>query len=469
MNKNFKGFFIIIVMLYCVSLSAGLYAGSKDIVVQLRLYEAVNESGESSGVIVSSYYLKKISERNLPLTKAEKEKESIKKIYKLKHIKKVAVLQVILRDDKPLETEPEIKLNNRVLAFRLFTVPGHKDRFGIKILRKDTKKVLMESEIIVPHGKSAVIGFKDSSDKIYFLAFNRKKSSMFPAKKSVTAPRLLKISEPEYPGEALKKNIESDVIIAGRTDNTGKVIDLAAMKGHPLFIKATKEALEKWKYSPWKIEGINKPVVFTVIIVFQLEKTPGMGSKEWHEAVNKRNKDVLEKLKTKKSDIPHLMEMMIVLGHKKKSPKKSYGKPKAFPDGKNVSKPKLIRRVEPEYPGEALKKKIEGAVFLYAHTDPRGNVNTVKVLKGDSMLGKAAAKAALKWKYTPWKIDGKKRGVHAVLVFIFRLKTKEAGDIDSLVEKHLKNHKAILEKVKKNAKPDVPMLTELILIEGKTK
>lgn len=68
--------------------------------------------------------------------------------------------------------------------------------------------------------------------------------------------------------------------------------------------------------------------------------------------------------------------------------------------------PRWIRKVEPTYPVEALRKKITGEVVLEVATDPEGNVIKAVVRSGHPLLHEAAVEAAKKWKHAPTPVDG---------------------------------------------------------------
>ncbi|MCP5046220.1 MAG: TonB family protein [bacterium] len=69
--------------------------------------------------------------------------------------------------------------------------------------------------------------------------------------------------------------------------------------------------------------------------------------------------------------------------------------------------PKLIKKVQPKYPEEALKKKIQGLVILDVTTDKNGNVADLLVLRGVPVLNEAVVEAVKQWKYEPFIKDGK--------------------------------------------------------------
>jgi len=171
MNKMLRAIKLVLIVLILIFAAGTVYAGG-DMVIQLRLYEGFNEKGAPSGVIVSSYYLQKLPGDNIiPFVEVDKEKKALMDIYKLKEVKQVAGLDVVLKEGKE-GIRQDLPLNGRTLTLQLDTVPGKKDRFKVEVLETPQgEKPLMETEIIMPEKKTAVMGFKDSAEKIFFLAF----------------------------------------------------------------------------------------------------------------------------------------------------------------------------------------------------------------------------------------------------------------------------------------------------------
>ena len=69
--------------------------------------------------------------------------------------------------------------------------------------------------------------------------------------------------------------------------------------------------------------------------------------------------------------------------------------------------PKLIKKVNPVYPEEARKARVEGVVILEARIDTAGKVSDVMVLRSVPQLDQAAVEAIKKWVYEPMLIKGK--------------------------------------------------------------
>jgi protein TonB len=76
-----------------------------------------------------------------------------------------------------------------------------------------------------------------------------------------------------------------------------------------------------------------------------------------------------------------------------------------------VKPPKLVRRVEPDYPEMARLARVQGVVILEATTDVYGRVTAVRVLKSAPLLDEAAVGAVRQWIYEPLVINGRPRPV----------------------------------------------------------
>jgi protein TonB len=88
----------------------------------------------------------------------------------------------------------------------------------------------------------------------------------------VRKPRLIRKVEPIYPHAALMSHTKGRVIIEAVTDIYGRVIKTTVICGHPLLKPAAVEAVRQWVYEPYIIDGIPKPVIFTVSVNFKLHQ-----------------------------------------------------------------------------------------------------------------------------------------------------------------------------------------------------
>jgi protein TonB len=74
--------------------------------------------------------------------------------------------------------------------------------------------------------------------------------------------------------------------------------------------------------------------------------------------------------------------------------------------GGEIAEPRLVHRVQPEYPQIAIDAKKEGVVILEATVDANGAVQQVRVLRSEPLLDKAATDAVKQWRYAPLELNG---------------------------------------------------------------
>ena len=74
--------------------------------------------------------------------------------------------------------------------------------------------------------------------------------------------------------------------------------------------------------------------------------------------------------------------------------------------GGDIAEPRLLHRVEPEYPQIAINARKAGTVVLEATVDASGAVRQVRVLRSEPLLDKAAIDAVKQWRYAPLQLNG---------------------------------------------------------------
>jgi len=83
---------------------------------------------------------------------------------------------------------------------------------------------------------------------------------------------------------------------------------------------------------------------------------------------------------------------------------------------------KLKHRVEPMYPAEARKKRVEGTVKLRVLVSTEGAVIQMQVDEGPPMLAAPAMDAVRQWRYDPVVLDGEAVEVVTSVDVTFKLK-----------------------------------------------
>jgi protein TonB len=76
---------------------------------------------------------------------------------------------------------------------------------------------------------------------------------------------------PAYPDDARKQGIEALVVVKFVVDESGQVIDLKIVKGHPLFDEVVLAAVRAWTFEPATLEGRPVRMARMVKIPFRLK------------------------------------------------------------------------------------------------------------------------------------------------------------------------------------------------------
>lgn len=74
--------------------------------------------------------------------------------------------------------------------------------------------------------------------------------------------------------------------------------------------------------------------------------------------------------------------------------------------GGRVEPPRLLRRVEPDYPRLARQAHIEGTVVLEVVLGTNGRVETIAAKSGHPLLARSALAAVQQWVYEPLTLNG---------------------------------------------------------------
>jgi periplasmic protein TonB len=88
---------------------------------------------------------------------------------------------------------------------------------------------------------------------------------------------------------------------------------------------------------------------------------------------------------------------------------------------KNLQAGRLLKRVAPSYPPEAMQQRIEGTVRLHAVIGDDGNVLSLELVSGPPLLVEASEIAVRQWRYAPTLFDGHRVQVHDDVRLVFRL------------------------------------------------
>ncbi len=85
-------------------------------------------------------------------------------------------------------------------------------------------------------------------------------------------PNVIKKVYPTYPQVARQARVTGLVILECQTNEKGKVESVKVLKGHPSLTEAAVAAAKQWEFEPYKVDGVAKPVKFTLTIRFTFNK-----------------------------------------------------------------------------------------------------------------------------------------------------------------------------------------------------
>ena len=266
----------------------------------------------------------------------------------------------------------------------------------------DGKKVVLDTEIILPDKKTAIFGFQNARGQAFFLSLSipslteagaapaLESEISAPSKASkraqsefergavrcsalVPPPRLIHSVDAVYPEIARQAKVEGIVSLDIRTDVTGRVKNVRVIRSIPLLDKAAVAAVREWVFEPVIVEGTTVEAVFTTAIGFGPRYSPtGAGSAAFAFPGDA------------------ILEGAVKI------------------EGQ-IAPPKCIKSVSPVYPEIARNARVEGLVILGVRTDEKGRVEAVKVLRSIPLLDQSALDAVKQWTYEPLLIKGKPR------------------------------------------------------------
>lgn len=95
--------------------------------------------------------------------------------------------------------------------------------------------------------------------------------------------------------------------------------------------------------------------------------------------------------------------------------------PKKIPIDGGILRGNAIKKVQPKYPKEAKKARVQGPVEVQVIISERGKVVEAIAISGPDLLRKDSVKAAKKWEFKPTELSGVPVKVQGILTFNFTL------------------------------------------------
>jgi periplasmic protein TonB len=102
------------------------------------------------------------------------------------------------------------------------------------------------------------------------------------------------------------------------------------------------------------------------------------------------------------------------------------GRPLKIRVSQGVSQALLTRKVQPRYPDDARRARIQGVVVLTATIDTNRDLEELTLVSGHPLLAPAALEAAKQWKCKPYLLNGMPAKVETRVSVLFQLAAQSA-------------------------------------------
>jgi TonB family protein len=259
-----------------VVLTAVDILASNELIVRFNFYEGIRQREKTRPAVAATYYLKPLGKEGVVFDSGQgEEKARLKRVYGLKDVKSLLYVKWKWQQGETAKRIHEIFLSGNEYRVQL-TLRNSKGVFDLEVneAAREKSRKLLGTEMTLPQEQRGIFGFEDSLGKIYFLSFYREKNKTGTTGKPVAAarepePELLRRVEPEYPEEAVRKQLEGMVFLEVVVDEKGNVTAVRVTGGkHKILKEAAVKAVKQWKYRPYIKEGKAGAVKFTVVLDF---------------------------------------------------------------------------------------------------------------------------------------------------------------------------------------------------------
>jgi TonB family protein len=94
--------------------------------------------------------------------------------------------------------------------------------------------------------------------------------TVHPTVLGIMAGNVLYSPAPVYPAAASAAHVQGEVKVSSMVDRNGNVAEAHVISGPPLLRDAALDAVQQWRYRPWKAAGKPVPMTATAVLEFQL-------------------------------------------------------------------------------------------------------------------------------------------------------------------------------------------------------
>jgi len=197
----------------------------------------------------------------------------------------------------------------------------------------------------------------------------------------------IKIQKATYPEEAREKQLQGQVWVKISVSELGDVAGVEVISGDAVLARAAVDAAKKWKFKPFIRNG--KPMAVTTKIPFDFAFSNTVSDTKEAEPPAQQNPAV--------GQAPASDQAPNQAG---------VATPQRIRVSQGVSTGLLIHKVNPIYPEEAKRARIQGTVVLQAEISKEGRIANLRLISGPEELAPAAIGAVQQWRYRPYLLMG---------------------------------------------------------------
>lgn len=209
-----------------------------------------------------------------------------------------------------------------------------------------------------------------------------------PDKPEEYALEPIEISKVTYPPAAKEQKVQGKVVGMILVSEIGGVESIHFFKGDAILAAAAEQAAKQWKFKPVTKDGQPVPVIARATFNFVLPENP------------QDTEDVAAEL----DQVARFPQSVRV--------------------SNGVTQGLVLRKVNPSYPEEARKARIQGTVLFQAKISKEGKIADLQVTSGPEALIPAATEAVRQWQYKPYLLMGRPVEVDTEIQVSFTLRSK---------------------------------------------
>jgi len=195
----------------------------------------------------------------------------------------------------------------------------------------------------------------------------------------VMAGNIKAMVPPVYPPDAKRQHVEGSVVLHAIIGKKGAVEKLVVISGSPLLSDAAIDAVRRWTYKPYLLNGQPVEVDTTITVNFNMGSGP-------------------QRLPT----APLVLPPPPPLPPPPATPAVWEKTPGVLRLSSGTMAAQLISKVDPAFPEDAEPGTVELGVTVGAD----GSVEKALVLAGPPELRDLSIEAVRQWKYKPYVVDG---------------------------------------------------------------